>query len=350
MQYPEETKGHDFMNMRYAAYLLAGALALSAPAAAGAAPGVIIGETEGQSDAGSESQSEEDSGSLTEESTGSLTEEDPESLTAESTSGKPSDPEEAGITAEDAVAGARALYSKMKHYAARTDNERFAACFEETLGAETIQDQLKEVRSADDATKEFEGHADVCYFDPTEDRTQSPYYFGVGLTDYRVNDDGTVDWYSVLMRVAKYGDEWKASVLPDGSLMEAKYPEGYAEAALGKRNAVDLYPYLALRFSDQGVFDGTFYSLINMVWQNGDGSLSLALWLANGTEGAKWCDSIDLVLKDSGKTVASVNAPVQQAVESGTGSLVTVNIPAENVKTGDSAWKNLTVESNLLYQ
>lgn len=362
------------MNMKYAAYLLAGALALSAPSAAGAEPNIILGEngrertesesenlteTETETEAGTEGESEnleqtETEMAMmvadTEASNAGIETAEPEQDQTADESVRPANPEETGTSAEEAVVGARALYSKMKHFAEKTDNERFSACFEDTLDAATIQSQMKAIQSADQATKDFEGHADVCYFDPTEDKTQSPYYFGVGLADYKVNDDGTVDWYSVLMRVARYGDDWKASVLPDGSLMAGKYPEGYEAAVNGKRNAVDLYPYLALRFSDQGVFDGAFYSLINMVWQNEDGSLSLALWLANGKEGTKWCDSIDLQLQDGSKTVAAVNAPVQQAVESGQSSLVTVNIPAENVKTGTAAWKNLTVQSNLLYQ
>ena len=248
------------------------------------------------------------------------------------------------------VRQARALYSKMKHYAELTDNENFASCFETAMDADTLQNQMKSVSQAEAETKDLTGHEDVCFLDPTEDKTQSPYYFGVGLTDYEVEKDGSVQWYSVLIRIAKYKDGWKAAALPEGNFFSGKYPEGY-EAALGSgRNAVDLYPYLALRFSEKGVFDGAFYSLVNMAWQNTDGSLGLALWLANGQEETKWCDSIDLVLTDGTKQVASVNTPVQQAVEGGQSMLVTVNIPAANVKTGTDKWSSLSVSSNLLYQ
>ena len=87
-----------------------------------------------------------------------------------------------------------------------------------------------------------------------------------------------------------------------------------------------------------------------MAWQNEDGSLSLALWLANGEEGTKWCDSIDLLIRDGDREVASVNAPVQQALESGESILRTVEIPADSVKTKKAKWTGLTVSSNLLYQ
>lgn len=325
------------MKGRYTAVLLAALLAVM-PAAAGAEePETIYGESETESEA-AETKAASRSADVAEAET-------------EAEDGtKPRNPEAEGILAKDAVMGARTLYSKMKHYAETTDNERFSGCFEDGVDAATIQNELMAVEAADEATKDLTSHQDLCYFDPTEDKTQSPYYFGVGLTDYKVNDDGTVDWYSTLLRVAKYGDSWKAAAMPDDHLLTGKYPEGFAEAESGGRNAVDLYPYFALRFSDNAVFEGTFYSLVNMAWQNEDGSISLALWIANGKENDRWCDSIDLVLSDGDKNITSVNAPVQQAVKAGSSVLCTVNIPAENVKTGTDKWADLTVSSNLLYQ
>lgn len=361
------------MRKRDSSVLLAGILAAALSVSAAAAPAAVYGESETETSARTVQDTAAEAGSQgaaqaasaaarslsgTEKASGEIssqteTGEDGDAAAEAEDAGsadKPSNPEEEGITAADAVKGARALYSKMKHYAEVTDNDSFSACFEKEADASVLQSRLAQVQAADTATKGFDRHADICYFDPTADRTQSPYYFGVGLTDYRVQRDGTVEWYSVLLRVAKYGNEWKASELPENPLPSGLYPEGYEEARRAGRNAVDLYPYLALRFSDSGVFSGSFYSLVNMAWQNGDGSLSAALWIANGQDGEKWCDSIDLILEDGEKTVASVNAPVQQALEPGAGTLVTVNIPKESVKTGTAAWSGLTVQSNLLYQ
>ena len=343
---------------RTAAVWLAGALALECAFGAGAASAVILGESETETETVREAAGSGDKdaaalsqGAAQEGSTAALSGEKADKTEGASSDGAgPMNAEAEGITAEEAVRQARALFSKMKHYAELTDNESFASCFETAIDADTLQNQMKSVSQAEAETKDLTEHKDVCFLDPTGDKTQSPYYFGVGLTDYEVEKDGSVQWYSVLMRVAKYKDGWKASALPEDSFFSGKYPEGY-EAALGSgRNAVDLYPYLALRFSDKGVFDGAFYSLVNMAWQNTDGSLGLALWLANGQEGTKWCDSIDLVLTDGTKQVASVNTPVQQAVEGGQSMLVTVNIPAANVKTGTDKWSSLSVSSNLLYQ
>lgn len=251
---------------------------------------------------------------------------------------------------QDAVAGARTLYSQMKHYSELTDNDRFAECFDQSVDAAILQNELQAIQAADEATKDLDRHLDLCYFDPSSDKTQSSPYFGACLTDYKVNDDGTVEWYSTLLRVASYDGEWKASPMPEDNLLSGHYPEAFVNAQKEGRNAIDIYPYFALRFADDAVFDGALYSLVNMVWQNGDGSVSAALWVANGLEAAKWCDSMDLILKDGSKTIASVNVPVQQALEPGESVLCTVDVPLEDVKTGTDKWADLTVQSNLLYQ
>ena len=356
------------MKKKCAAVYLAGALMLGTALGAGAAPSVIYGESEttaasetvASTDAGKTetasplSQGAAQAGAVSQNSeTEASTESDTKTSSGSGSSesgATPLNPVSEGITEAEAVTNARALYSKMKHYAELTDNDQFAACFEADVDASTIQAEMQSVKDAVKSTEDLDQHSDVCYADPTADKTLPSSYFGVGLTDYKVNNDGTVDWYSVILRVAKYEDGWKASALPDGAYFTGRYPEGFEQAQSSGRNAVDLYPYLAMRFSDEAVFTGAFYSLVNMAWQNEDGSLGLALWLANGQDGTKWCDSIDLVLSDGTKEVASVNAPVQQAIEGNQGKLVTVNIPAANVKTGTDQWSSLTIQSNLLYQ
>ena len=84
-----------------------------------------------------------------------------------------------------------------------------------------------------------------------------------------------------------------------------------------------------MRFEDDAVFEGAFYSLPCMFWQNSDGSVTFGLWLSNGQGGTKWCDSIDLNLSDSQVgTIADVNIPVQTAVSGQTSSFLQYSIPA----------------------
>ena len=265
--------------------------------------------------------------------------------------GKPLNPAADNITAQDAVEGARTLYSQMQHYADINDNENFAALFEKGTDAQTVQDQLQTIKSALAEMDGLDTHCDLCFFDPTKDTTQSPYYFAVALCDYDVDPDGAVAWYSTLMRTAKYADGWKISVMSAGDMLAQQFPQGYRDALGSGRNAADLYPSLAMRFTEGAVFDGALYALPCMIWQQEDGSVCCAVWLANGTGTAKWCDTIDLIIKDEKlKTITSVNVPVQQALEGGDSSLVTCTVPADHVETGKQEWTGISVNSNLRYQ
>lgn len=260
-------------------------------------------------------------------------------------------PAEAGITAEDAVSGARTLYSQMQHYADLNDNSSFASLFEAGADAQTVQDQLQVVKSSLNETKDLSRHVDLCFLDPTKDTTKSPYYFAVALCDYEVDDTGAVAWYSTLMRLASYEDGWKASISPAEDLLDPNYPEGFMEARSNGRNAVDLYPSFGMRFASGAVFEGALYALPNLLWQKEDGAVECAVWLANGTQTTKWCDTIDLIVTDSrAGDVVKVNVPVQTALQGGESAMVNCSIPAEYVDSGTREWEEIHVNSNLRYQ
>lgn len=264
---------------------------------------------------------------------------------------QPLNPADENITSQEAVSAARTLYSQMQHYADINDNSSFSALFESGADAKTIQDQLQAVKSSLSDTSNLQHHADLCFFDPTQDTTKSPYYFAVALCDYDVDLTGAVSWYSTLIRLAKYEDGWRASISPAGDLLAANYPDSYTAASEGGRNAVDLYPSLGMRFASGAVFDGALYALPNLLWQEEDGSVHCAVWVANGTSSSKWCDTIDLVVtdKDAGD-VMKVNVPVQAALEGGQSSMVTCTIPAEYIDSGKKEWTGISVNSNLKYQ
>ena len=260
-------------------------------------------------------------------------------------------PAEENLTAQEAVSAARTLYSQMQHYADVNDNSSFAALFESGADAQTVQDQLQAVKSSLSDVSALDHHADLCFFDPTQDSTKSPYYFAVALCDYNVDLTGAVSWYSTLMRLAKYESGWKASISPAADLLAENYPEGFTSASQDGRNAVDLYPSLGMRFASGAVFEGALYALPNLLWQNEDGSVQCSVWLANGTSTSKWCDTIDLVVSDQGAgDIMKVNVPVQTALEGGQSSVVTCTIPAEYIDSGKKEWTQVSVSSNLKYQ
>ena len=260
-------------------------------------------------------------------------------------------PQDEDITAEEAVSEARTLYSQMQHYADVNDNSNFAALFESGADAQTVQDQLQAVKSSLSETADLTHHADLCFYDPTKDTTKSPYYFAVALCDYDVDLTGAVAWYSTLMRLAKYEDGWKVSISPADEMLQANYPDDFVDAIKQGRNSVDLYPSLGMRFASGAVFEGALYALPNLLWQDDDGTVHCAVWLANGTSTSKWCDTIDLVVADKeAGDIMKVNVPVQTALEGGQSSMVTCNIPAEYISSGSQEWTEISVNSNLKYQ
>ena len=315
-------------------------LSLAMAPAAGAAKIRIIGTEE--------SEIETEAETLPAEST---VQDDAEAAGTAEDAGKILNPAEEDLTAEEAVSAARTLFSQMQHYADINDNTSFAALFEGSTDAQTVQDQLQAVKSSLSETSDLNQHADLCFFDPTRDTTKSPYYFAVALCDYDVDSAGAVSWYSTLMRLAKYEDGWKVSVSPADELLSENYPDEYRAASEAGRNAVDLYPSLGMRFASGAVFEGTLYALPNLLWQEEDGTVNCMVWVANGTGTAKWCDTIDLVVTDEGAgDVMKVNVPVQTALEGGQASMVTCTIPAEYVDSGTKEWTGIDVSSNLKYQ
>ena len=361
-----------------AAGLLAGTAAAGSGCVAYASDEIrIIGESEEEtapSDQAEDAAAEErvQGGTSAENSTESITEtvsEETEAAAAEDTadaagSGEekkdPEDGTEAGSEAEgsegtretvreEAEKAARSLYSSLQKSADLNDNQAFSALFAEEMDPAVLQSQLQAIKSALNLTSSFDRHSDFCFFVPSEEAPSKAC--AVSLTDYTVTDEGGVNWYSTLLCVEQVSGEWKVSSAGAQECLDAVYPVEFTEARAAGYNAVDLYPYFAMRFEDDAVFEGAFYSLPCMFWQNSDGSVTFGLWLSNGQGGTKWCDSIDLNLSDSQVgTIADVNIPVQTAVSGQTSSFLQYSIPAEKVRTGNLEWTSLTVRSNLIYE
>lgn len=299
---------------------------------------IINEESESETDAPVISQGQVQGGAMTGDET-------------EAESSRPLDPSAEGITADDAISGARTLYSQMQHYADVNDNTNFASLFEPGADAQTIQSQLQKVKNSLTELDGLDSHSDFCFFDPTSDTTQSPYYFAVALCDYDVDSDGAAAWYSTLMRLARYEEGWKASIMPAGELLTQILPQGFRDAQSAGRNSENLYPSFALSYRENTVFAGALYALPVLLWQEENGDVNCAVWVANGTQTAKWCDSIDLIANDKelGEVMA-VNVPVQIALEGSQSSLAVCTVPANYVKTGTDAWTEVNVNSNLKYQ
>ncbi len=282
------------------------------------------------------------------EADGAGEKEKPQALTEDSTEAEGSEETQETLR-EEAQKAARSLYGSLQKSADLNDNEAFSALFAGEMDPAVLQNQLQAIKSALNLTASLDRHSDFCFFAPSGEEQSEPC--AVSLTDYTVTEDGGVNWYSTLLCVEKTSEEWKVSSGSVQEYLDSLYPVEFTEARAAGYNAVDLYPWFAMRFQDDAVFDGAFYSLPGMFWQNSDGSVTFGLWLSNGQGGTKWCDSIELNLTDGQLgTVADVTVPVQTAVAGQSSSFLQYSIPAEKVRTGTLEWSSLTVRSNLIYE
>ncbi len=250
----------------------------------------------------------------------------------------------------EAETAARDLYVRLRDSADRNSNEEFASLFAGDMDASRLQNQLQAIKSSLSLTQNCDRHSDYC-FSYTEAGDAGSAEAFVGLTDYHVKDDGSVDWYSTLLHMEEGEDGWKVSQEPALDELAGLYPEAYQEAVREGRNAVDLYPYCAMRFDESAFFEGTFYSLVNMVWENADGSLSFGLWLSNGQGGKKWCDRIELNISDqtAGRLLAST-VSLDTVLEPESSAFLVYTVPADSVPAHVGTWSGLSIQSNLIYE
>ncbi len=257
--------------------------------------------------------------------------------------------EDSAVRAE-AETAARDLYDRLRDSADRNSNEEFASLFAGDMDASRLQNQLQAIKSSLSLTQNCDRHSDYCFSYTEAGEAGSAEAF-VGLTDYHVKDDGSVDWYSTLLHMEEGEDGWKVSQKPALDELAGLYPEAYQEAVREGRNAVDLYPYCAMRFDESAFFEGTFYSLVNMVWDNADGSLSFGLWLSNGQGGRKWCDRIELNISDqtAGRLLASTIS-LDTVLDPESSAFLVCTVPADSVPAHVGTWSGLSIQSNLIYE
>ena len=119
----------------------------------------------------------------------------------------------------------------------------------------------------------------------------------------------------------------------------ALYPQEMMAAAADGRNCAAFNGNLM--YLDNGaVYQGCSHSEVRFAWQEPDGSVTAAIWLANGTGENLHYDAYSLTITDEslGEVVNVRNLPLDVTLRAGTGTLQLVRIPTEQVQTGTAAW------------
>lgn len=116
-------------------------------------------------------------------------------------------------------------------------------------------------------------------------------------------------------------------------------PQEMIDAAADSRNWT-VFNGNFMYLDNEAVYQGCSYAEVRFAWQEADGSVTAAIWLANGTGENLHYSTYSLSITDEnlGEVINIQNAPLDVTLRAGTGVLQFVRIPAEQVQTGVSAW------------
>ena len=257
-----------------------------------------------------------------------------------------SDPQqtsEAEITAPDPVEAAQTLMEEFRANIG-TDYEAFSALFRNTP-EEVIQDN-------------FNNGMPVTQYDQTHyiPLAAEGQYAMVEYVYYAVSGSYPESWYvdnhHWNIPMSWEDGTWKIDFGEDAlAAIEALtqnnpelFPREALDASASGRNAKNISDEM-MYLDSRAVFQGSNNSAVRFVWQEEDGSVTVALWLANGTEENIYYDTYTLSIADEtlGTVVDIQKAPLEVPVRSGTSVLQFVNIPADQVRTGTAGWNTLSI-------
>lgn len=135
-------------------------------------------------------------------------------------------------------------------------------------------------------------------------------------------------------------------------LMMARYPEGLVKAQDARRNAT-FFGGGNFMYLDMGqVFQDCSNVELKLAWQNPDGSVTLGLWIANGTNKNINYGNAKISLKDKklGTILNLTGVAVDEIVLAQSSRLVEITIPASQVKTGTRAWGQVENKVNINFR
>lgn len=185
--------------------------------------------------------------------------------------------------------------------------------------------------------------------------SEGPYY-GVSIIDYivsGVHPDTTVSEMAYGICLSKDNGEWKLD-RSDGCLstLDTKwsnvYPKELLDASAAGRNLFISASWNFMYLDDRVVYKNAVYAQVKFAWQNADGSISLLLWLANGTEQNVRFDEVEISLKDKKLgEILSGTINVNKTVRAGYSVIRNCTVAARDVGTRKKKWTDVQQEARI---
>lgn len=254
--------------------------------------------------------------------------------------------EEALATNEQAKQAGQTLYEKARGYAEAGDEAGFSSLY-----INTDQDTIT---TDYNSCKEWinDGYPDYQYYTVCGDGQY--FYVGImnSLTTGTAPDTRSM-WNNGASTISYKDGEWKfdmseeASAIINEKVMEV-YPKGLLDAANNGRNATSFerdFSWVDSKVTVLGAFDARVY----YAWQEEDGSVNVCVSVRNGTDGIQAVKNMAVTLTDENLGEIINESYAGESIAPHTSKFYTINIPAENIKTGTEQWGSVGCSCDCTY-
>ncbi|HHU64253.1 MAG TPA: hypothetical protein GXZ32_08660 [Clostridiales bacterium] len=149
-----------------------------------------------------------------------------------------------------------------------------------------------------------------------------------------------------------YSDEAIAALDAESTENASLYPEGFLDAWKSGGNSAMLTPLNYMYLDNKCVYEGYSNFETKFAWQNDDGSVNLAFWIANGTDLNIYYKTATVTMTNNdNETIISLSdIPVDIAVPAMTSKIHVVQIPKSQVQNSTSKWEDVAVHTRAFFE
>lgn len=267
------------------------------------------------------------------------------SYDAEETQESEADKEDTDLS-EEALAAAQELYTNLKAYAG-TDSEAFAALYRDT--SEDVIQSDYEAEWPSEANSDKQNYVII---------NSSGNYYAVGVSDYAVSGtypDSSVTYTNSTLLLSQEEGEWcldysdACRTAVNENFNSAVYPNEMVEAAEAGRSTTIFDESNYMYLDSLSTYEGALYKTVKFAWQNEDGSVTIGVWVANGTDEDITIASADyIILTDSELgEIVNISGTINETVKAGYNAMIYLTADADEVSSGTETWSDVQADYSL---
>ena len=181
---------------------------------------------------------------------------------------------------------------------------------------------------------------------------QNDKYYFVETVEYFATGENHDTWTSsgnYNAFIEKKDGEWRIKntdevMKEDDGFLETIFGTEYLNAFRAGRNNIRSNIYMFTH--PERVLNGCFETQLISIWQNEDGSMDIQFCAVNGTNNAKQCKTVHIILTDDTLgTICDIRPVVYwYSIPPGRNKILTIHVNPSNILTGTSTWGNVSME------